>query len=321
MAELIAAPLGPAGREDRRRLRPRPLVHRRGGQGLRHRRPRRHQRSRRSPAAAARPDERETRTSTDHGRSASPRGQRRPRRYSAPQSRYILPELRRAHLAGLPRVQPVRASSSRSASSSSACRSTTRRQRRDGAAAVPGVDGPRPRHPASTSTPPVARFTAMTAIYDTMQFVKPRHPDGLPRPGGLGRGGAARRRHAGQAVRAAEQPDPDPPALHRGRRPGLRHRDPGQRDPADARAAGGASSPSHTGKTRPSRSATTSSATRSSPPSDAVEYGLIDQRHRLAQGTRRRLSRVPDGPTPARAVPTGSGGRCRCRRTAGRTGR
>ena len=41
---------------------------------------------------------------------------------------------------------------------------------------------------------PGGSFTAMTAIYDTMQFVKPTGPDGVPRPGGLGRRGAARRR-------------------------------------------------------------------------------------------------------------------------------
>ena len=65
-----------------------------------------------------------------------------------------------------------------------------------------------------------------------------RRPDGVPGPGGLGGGDPARRRHARQAAGAAEQPDPDPPALHRGHlRPDLRHRDPGQRDPADARAA------------------------------------------------------------------------------------
>ena len=44
MAELIAQHTGQTARADRARLRPRPLVHRRGGQGLRLRRPRGRQR-------------------------------------------------------------------------------------------------------------------------------------------------------------------------------------------------------------------------------------------------------------------------------------
>ena len=52
---------------------------------------------------------------------------------------------------------------------------------------------------------PGGSFTAMTAIYDTMQFIKPRDPDGLPRPGGLGRRGAARGRHARASARPAER--------------------------------------------------------------------------------------------------------------------
>ena len=46
LAERIAMHTGPDGRADRDRLRPRPLVHRRGGQGLRLRRPRDPQRHR-----------------------------------------------------------------------------------------------------------------------------------------------------------------------------------------------------------------------------------------------------------------------------------
>ena len=125
---------------------------------------------------------------------------------------------------------------------------------------------------------PGGSFTAMTAIYDTMQYIRPRHPDRLPRPGGLGGGGPARGRHAGQAARAAERPHPDPPAgdRRRRRRPGvdieiqanevLRMRDLAGGDP---RAA-----------LEPHRRAgqeATSSATRSSPPSRRVEYGLVDQ--------------------------------------------
>ena len=43
---------------------------------------------------------------------------------------------------------------------------------------------------------PGGSFTSMTAIYDTMQFVRPHDPDRLPRPGGFGGRGAARGRHA-----------------------------------------------------------------------------------------------------------------------------
>ena len=39
---------------------------------------------------------------------------------------------------------------------------------------------------------PGGSFTALTAIYDTMQYIKPEIHDGLPRPGGLGGGRAAR---------------------------------------------------------------------------------------------------------------------------------
>ena len=85
---------------------------------------------------------------------------------------------------------------------------------------------------------PGGSFTALTAIYDTMQFIKPDiQTVCLGQAASRGRD-PARRRHPRQAAGAAQQPDPDPPALHRGHlRPDLRHRDPGQRDPADARAA------------------------------------------------------------------------------------
>ena len=58
----------------------------------------------------------------------------------------------------------------------------------------------------------------MTAIYDTMQFVKPDIQTVC-----LGQAASAAAvllaaGHAGQAVRAAELADPDPPAVHRGRR-------------------------------------------------------------------------------------------------------
>ena len=114
---------------------------------------------------------------------------------------------------------------------------------------------------------PGGSFTALTAIYDTMRYIKPDVQHGLPRPGGLGRGGDPGRRHQGQAAGPAEQPDPDPPAGDRGRlRAVLRHRDPGQGDPADPVADGGDAGHRHR-QDRPRRSAATSSATSTSRPS------------------------------------------------------
>ncbi len=86
---------------------------------------------------------------------------------------------------------------------------------------------------------PGGSFTALTAIYDTMQFVK---PDIQTVCMGQAASAAAVLLAAGtpgKRLRPAELPDPHPPALQRGRRPGERHRDPGQRDPADALAARG----------------------------------------------------------------------------------
>ena len=87
---------------------------------------------------------------------------------------------------------------------------------------------------------PGGSFTAMTAIYDTMQFVK---PDIQTVCIGQAASAAAVLLAAGtpgQAGGAAALADPDPPAGHRGHdgqveRPG----DPGPRDHADAGAARG----------------------------------------------------------------------------------
>ena len=111
---------------------------------------------------------------------------------------------------------------------------------------------------------PGGSFSAMTAIYDTMQFVKPEiqticmgqaasaaavllasGTKGkrfalansrilIHQPSSEGGGGAPRRGQPGQALRAPARAHPHPPALHRGRWPGHRHRDPGQRAAPDA---------------------------------------------------------------------------------------
>src|SRR4028118_2367156 len=120
---------------------------------------------------------------------------------------------------------------------------------------------------------PGGSFTSLMAIYDTMMFVRPdiqtvcmgqadsaagvllaagtpgrrrappyppgrRHHRGRGR-GGRGRGGSAGGRDAGQAAGAPVLPGADPPALRRGRRPGVGPGDPRRRDRAGAHADGG----------------------------------------------------------------------------------
>ena len=69
---------------------------------------------------------------------------------------------------------------------------------------------------------PGGSFTALTAIYDTMQYIKPEVTTVC-----LGQAASAA---AVQASRAAQCPHPHPPARDgwTGWRSGLRHRDPGQ---------------------------------------------------------------------------------------------
>ena len=120
-------------------------------------------------------------------------------------------------------------------------------------------------------------MTSMMAIYDTMQFIQPDIADLLHRPGGLGGGGAARRGHQGQADGAAELPDPDPPAGHRGRlRPVQRHGDPGQRDPADADRDGAHPGPAH--RPGPRRQVRRDiERDKFLTAEEAKEYGIIDE--------------------------------------------
>ena len=95
---------------------------------------------------------------------------------------------------------------------------------------------------------PGGSFTAMTAIYDTMQYVRPDIQTFV-----IGQAASAAAVLLGAGARASgspcRTPDPHPPAA-RSRAPaaGLRHRDPGQRDPADARLARGDAWRSHSGR-------------------------------------------------------------------------
>ena len=139
---------------------------------------------------------------------------------------------------------------------------------------------------------PGGSFTSLMAIYDTMQYVRPEITDGLPRPGRLGRGGAARRRYARQAARGAERADPHPPAGHRGHlRPGVGPGDPGGGDLPHAQAAGGDAGQAHAAGPR-SRSASTSSATRSSRPRRPRSTGSSTRSSRAGSSRRSADGRI-----------------------------
>jgi ATP-dependent Clp protease protease subunit len=75
---------------------------------------------------------------------------------------------------------------------------------------------------------PGGSMTAMTAIYDTMQYIQPDvQTVCLGQAASAGRH-PARGRHQGQAAHSAQRPRADPPAGHRsGLRQGHRDRDPG----------------------------------------------------------------------------------------------
>ncbi len=123
---------------------------------------------------------------------------------------------------------------------------------------------------------PGGSFTAMTAIYDTMQYIR---PDVQTFVVGQAASAAAVLLGAapGQAVRPAERPDPDPPAGP-GRwrlRPGVRHREPGQRGAAHAHLARGDPGPPHRGT--PEQVNYDIERDKILGASEAKEYGLIDE--------------------------------------------
>ena len=123
---------------------------------------------------------------------------------------------------------------------------------------------------------PGGSVSAGLSIFDTMQFIKPDVSTlcmGMAASMGafLLMAGAK-----GKRFGAAELARHDPPALGRRAGPGHRHRDPGARDPEDARAAQPHLRRAH----RPDRwrrSQPTWSATSSCRRSEAKAYGLIDQ--------------------------------------------
>ena len=216
-------------------------------------RPRGRRRAAPAPEPTARP---QTDTPWTSARSCRPDRRRRPLHPA---------EVRRAHGARLPRVQPVH----------EAVRGAHHLPRRPDRRRVARTTSWRSCSCLESMDPdrdipiyinsPGGSFTAHDGDLRHDAVRQARHPDGLPRPGRLGGRGAARRRHPGKRFALPHSPDPDPPAVHRGRRPGLGHRDPGQRDPADARAELEDMLAQHTGRDRRAGPAATSSATRSSP--------------------------------------------------------
>ena len=118
--------------------------------------------------------------------------------------------------------------------------------------------------------------TAGMAIYDTMQFIKPDVETYLHRAGGLGGGGAAGGRGEGQAVFAAQLPDPDPPAVGAGARRAddrYRHSRPGAA--ADARTAEPDPGRMHTGQPL-KRIQDDTERDYIMGPDQGKEYGIID---------------------------------------------
>ena len=132
---------------------------------------------------------------------------------------------------------------------------------------------------------PGGSFTALTAIYDTMQFIK---PDVQTVCLGQAASAAAILLAAGTPGKRLALPNSriliHQPYTEGTVRPDLRHRDPGQRDPADARAA-------REDDRRPQRQGPSSEVSRDIErdkiltAEQAVEYGLIDAVLESRKGT------------------------------------
>ena len=137
------------------------------------------------------------------------------------------------------------------------------------------VDGSRPRHPALHQlTGRLVHRADGDLRHDAVHPA--RGADDLHGPGGLGGGGHPGGRRQGQADRAAELADLDPPALQRGRRPGQRHRDRRPGDPSDARRCWSSCWPSTPGRTE-AQVRIDIERDKILTAEEAVEYGLIDE--------------------------------------------
>ena len=123
---------------------------------------------------------------------------------------------------------------------------------------------------------PGGSVTATLAIYDTMQFLEcpiATYCMGLAASGAAIMLGG---RHQGQALRPAPLQDHDPPAVGPGRRPGVRHRDPGQRDPEGPHAPQRDPGQAHRPADR-ERSSSETDRDRYFTPQEAKEFGLVDE--------------------------------------------
>ena len=84
---------------------------------------------------------------------------------------------------------------------------------------------------------PGGSFTALTAIYDTMQFIRPEVQTICMGQAASAAAVILAAGAKGKRIALPNSPHPDPPAVERGGWPGERHRDRGPRDLAHARVA------------------------------------------------------------------------------------
>jgi ATP-dependent Clp protease protease subunit len=137
---------------------------------------------------------------------------------------------------------------------------------------------------------PGGSFTALTAIYDTMMFVRPDIATVC-----MGQAASAAAvllggGHPGKRAALEHAPRADPPAVRRGPGPGLRPGDPGQRGAADAHPAGEDPGQAH----RPAEDRVRLDIERDTilTAEQAKEYGFIDDviTTRKLSAAQRRLS-------------------------------
>ena len=177
MAELIAHAHRADRRADRPRLRPRPLVHRRGGQGLRDDRPGRAPALSRSPAPAGRRESRASATNVAHENAVHALGGDRsamsqPSELQQPSARYVLPVIEERTSYGFKRLDPyTKLFEERIIFLGQAIDDTVANDIMAQLLTLESMDPDRDISIYVNS--PGGSFTALTAIYDTMTFIRP----------------------------------------------------------------------------------------------------------------------------------------------------